>query len=82
MFVLASDLKQEFQELDIQLAATVRKVGEYDRSGNWQVEGYASASAALQDQCRMDAHVAHAHVRFARPVGRAGEPVPVTARSG
>jgi len=66
MFVLLSDLEKEFQELDIQLAATVHHVGEYDRSGDWAADGYASAAAALQHRCRMDAHVAHGHVRFAR----------------
>jgi hypothetical protein len=73
MFVLLSHLAKEFQELDIQFAATIRNVGEYDRSGDWAADGYASAAAALQDQCRMDAHVAHAHVRLARRLAKVPE---------
>jgi hypothetical protein len=66
MFVLMDEIKAEFRDLDVRLAATLRKLAEYDRSGDWRADGYANASAALQDQCRMDPGVAHGHVRLAR----------------
>ena len=66
MFGLMDEIKAEFRDHDVRMAATLKKVAEYDRSGDWHADGYQNASAALRDQCRMDPGVAHAHVRLAR----------------
>jgi hypothetical protein len=47
-------------------AVWLRALDEYDRSGDWIEEGFASAAAGVRVQCRMDQGAAHAAMRLAR----------------
>src|SRR5712691_11746682 len=48
----------------------VRAIGAFDRSGEWQADGYLSAAAALRDRCRMTNGTARAAVELSRKLGR------------
>ena len=41
-------------------------VGEYDRSGAWQADGFLSAAAAIQQRCNMNADAARRAVHLAK----------------
>ena len=59
-------LARDRRELDQLEAEWVFRVGEYDRSGEWQAHGFASAAAAIATRCRMARPDAAATVRLAR----------------
>ena len=64
-------------EIDAMEAEWLAKVGEYERSREWQADGYLSAAAALRKRCRMTYGIAAGHVRLARRL----EQLPATARA-
>ena len=59
-------LARDRRELDQLDAEWVFRVGEFDRSGEWQAQGFASAASAIASRCRMVPAVAAATVRLAR----------------
>ena len=69
-------LARDRRELDQLEAEWLAKVGEYERSREWQADGYLSAAAALRKRCRMTYGIAAGHVRLARRL----EQLPATAR--
>ena len=66
MFVSLADLAAERRALDAQEAAWLKKVGAYDRSGDWAADGFLNAASALRAVCRIDPGVARGHVELAR----------------
>jgi hypothetical protein len=54
------------KELDAGEAAWLREVAAYDRSHDWQADGYFSAASALRHACHLSVGVARAHVELAR----------------
>jgi Domain of unknown function (DUF222) len=59
-------LVRDRRELDQLEAEWLFRVGEYDRSHEWQTDGYLSAAAAIREKCRMTHGAASAAVRLAR----------------
>ncbi len=70
-------LARDRRELDQLEAEWVFRAGEYDRSAEWQAQGYASAAAAMSKRCRMVPAVAAATVKLARRL----EHLPETANA-
>jgi hypothetical protein len=66
MFVSTVSLGKRRREVDAAEAEWLGEIGEYDRSGDWAIDGYLNAAAALRDVCRMDAGVAQHYVHLAR----------------
>src|SRR6266576_1685633 len=66
MFVSLAELAAERRALDAQEAAWLKKVGAYDRSGDWSADGFLNAASALRAMCRIDQGVARGHVELAR----------------
>lgn len=66
MFVSLELIAKQRRELDAAEAAWVNDVGEYDRSGDWQIDNFANAAAGLRAACHMTSGVAHAHITLAR----------------
>lgn len=66
MFVSTASLGKGRREVDAAEARWLAELGEYDRSGDWAIDGYLNAAAALRDVCRMDAGVAQHYVHLAR----------------
>jgi uncharacterized protein DUF222/HNH endonuclease len=66
MFGLMDEIENGFRAHEAALAALLVKVAEYDRSGEWALDGFASAAAALRSRCRMNVGVARSHVQLAR----------------
>ena len=63
-------LARNRQELDRLEAEWVFRVGDYDRSKEWQGAGYQSAAAAIAKRCHMNAGTARAAVQLARTLER------------
>ena len=59
-------LARDRRELDQLEAEWLFRVGEYDRSREWQTDGFLSAAAAIRQKCRMTHGAASAAVRLAR----------------
>jgi hypothetical protein len=70
MFVSTVSLGKKRKEVDALEAEWLVEVGEYDRSGDWAIDGYLSAAAALRVVCRMDAGVAQHYVHLARKLAK------------
>jgi 5-methylcytosine-specific restriction endonuclease McrA len=70
-------LARDRRELDQLEAEWVFRAGEYDRSGEWQAHGFASAAAAIGRRCRMAPAAAAATVKLARRL----EHLPETANA-
>ncbi|MDP9334426.1 MAG: 13E12 repeat family protein, partial [Actinomycetota bacterium] len=66
MFVSLGELAGDHRELEARLAAWLKKVAAYDRSGDWSADGFLNAASALRAMCRIDQGVARAHVELAR----------------
>ena len=66
MFVSLAELAAARRALDAQEAEWLKKVAEYDRSGDWGSDGFLNAASALRATCRMDQGVARGHVESAR----------------
>src|SRR6266581_7395994 len=66
MFVSLAELAEDHRELEARLAAWLKKVAAYDRSGDWSADGFLNAASALRAVCRMDHGVARGHVELAR----------------
>src|SRR3978361_1384834 len=66
MFATLDSIEEAFREHDAHYAALLTQVREYDVSGDWSIDGYQNASAALRGRCRMDSGVAQSHVALAR----------------
>ena len=58
MFGLMDEIEVGFREHEAAMAALLVKVAEYDRSGEWSMDGFLSAAAALRARCRMNVGVA------------------------
>jgi hypothetical protein len=59
-------LARDRRELDQLEAEWLVRVGEYDRSREWQTDGYLTAAAAIRQKCRMTHGAARAVVQLAR----------------
>ena len=57
------------------MAAWLKKVAAYDRSGDWSADGYVTPASALRHTCQMDPGVARKHIELARKL----EELPVVA---
>ena len=66
MFVSLAELAADHRELEARLAAWLKNVAAYDRSGDWSADGFLNAASALRATCRIDQGVARAHVELAR----------------
>ncbi|MDP9335116.1 MAG: HNH endonuclease [Actinomycetota bacterium] len=66
MFASLEELAGDHRELEACLAAWLKKVAAYDRSGDWSADGFLNAASALRAMCRIDQGVARAHVELAR----------------
>ena len=69
------ELARERCELDAHEAAWIALVGEYDRSCQYQTDGFLTTVAALRNRCRMNFATASAAVRLAKRL----EQLPATA---
>ena len=69
------ELARERCELDAHEAAWIAMVGEYDRSRQFEVDGFLTTVAALRNRCRMNHRTASAAVRLAKQL----ENLPATA---
>ncbi len=59
-------LARDRRELDQLGAEWLVRVGEYDRSREWQTDGYLTCAAALREKCRLTHGAARAAVQLAR----------------
>jgi hypothetical protein len=59
-------LARDRRELDQLEAEWLVRVGEYDRSREWQTDGFLTAAAAIRQKCRMTHGAARAAVQLAR----------------
>ena len=59
-------LARDRRELDQLEAEWLFRVGEYDRSHEWQTDGYLTAAAAIREKCRLTHGAARAAVQLAR----------------
>jgi hypothetical protein len=75
MFVSLAEIAEEHRDLEARLAAWLKKVAAYDRSGDWSADGYATPASALRHTCQMDQGVARKHIELARKL----EELPVVA---
>ena len=75
MFVSLSEIAQEQRDLEARMAAWLKKVAAYDRSGDWAADGFLNTASALRTVCRIDQGVARGHVELARKL----EELPVVA---
>ena len=66
MFASLAALKEQRRALDAAEAAWLAEVAEYHQSGDWNLEHFLSAGAAIADACRMDPGVAQTYVTLAR----------------
>jgi len=66
VFATLELLAKQRRELDAQEAAWLREVAAFDRSGDWQVDGFQNAASAIRNACRMNRGVAHGYVQLAR----------------
>jgi hypothetical protein len=66
MFVSLVDLEKEYRELEALTAAWLTHLAEYDRSGDFALDGYANTAVAVRTVCRMTPGVAKGHVDLAR----------------
>ena len=62
MFDTLELLAKRRRELDAAEAAWVREVGEFDRSGDWQIDKHWSAASTLRHACHMSQGVARSYV--------------------
>jgi Domain of unknown function (DUF222)/HNH endonuclease len=72
---LLDELAARRQEIEKLEAQWLTKVAAYDRSGEWDLDGHASAAGALRTACRMT----HAAARQSVAVARKLEKLPDTA---
>jgi hypothetical protein len=49
------------KDLDAGEAAWLREVAAYDRSHDWQADGYQTAASALRHACHLSVGVARSH---------------------
>src|SRR5438046_440202 len=54
------------KELDAAEAAWLKEVAAYDRSYDWQAEGFMNPASALRHACHMSQGVARGHLELAR----------------
>jgi hypothetical protein len=73
MFVSTASLAKRRKEVDALEAQWLADVGEYDRSGDWSIDGFLSAASAIATTCRMDHGVARHYVELARTLSRLQE---------
>jgi hypothetical protein len=66
MFVSLVGLEKEYRELEALTAAWLTHLAEYDRSGDFALDGYANTAVAVRTVCRMTPGVAKGHVDLAR----------------
>jgi Domain of unknown function (DUF222) len=66
MFDMLDLLAKERRELDAQEAQWLNNLAAFDRSGDWQVDGFHNAAAAIRSACRMNGGVARGYVQLAR----------------
>ncbi len=69
MFVALAQIEKEHRELEAATAAWLARVAEYDRAGDYALDGYASTAVAVRTVCRMNPGVAKGHVDLARKLG-------------
>jgi hypothetical protein len=60
------EIEAEHRDLEARMAAWLGKLADYDRTGQYGTDGFASAAVALRAACRMNPGVAHRHVELAR----------------
>ncbi len=70
MFASTLSLGKQRREVDAAEAQWLVDVGEYDRSGDWAIDGFLSAAAAIAKNCRMDPGVARHYVHLARTLSK------------
>ncbi len=70
MFVSTASLGKQRKEVDALEAQWLADVAEYDRSGDWAIDGFLSAAAAIAETCHMDTGVARHYVELARTLTR------------
>src|SRR4051812_1223876 len=70
MFVSTLALAKQRREVDAIEAQWLANLAEFDRSGDWAIDGFLSAAAALASTCRMDPGVARHYVELARSLAR------------
>ena len=73
MFATALSIDKRRRDADIAEAEWLADLADYDSSGDWAVDGYLSAAAALRTICRMDPGVAQYYVHLARSLARLPE---------
>ena len=66
MFASLEVIAKLRKELDAAEAAWLQEVAAYDRSYDWQADGFASAASALRHACHMSQGVARGHLELAR----------------
>ena len=66
MFVSLEEIAEEQRDLEARMAAWLKKVAAYDRSGDWAADGFLNTASALRAVCRIDQGVARGHVELAR----------------
>jgi 5-methylcytosine-specific restriction endonuclease McrA len=66
MFWSLAEIAEEHRDLEARLAAWLKKVAAYDRSGDWAADGFLNAASALRAVCRIDQGVARGHAELAR----------------
>ena len=69
MFVSLEEIAEEQRDLEARMAAWLKKVAAYDRSGDWAADGFLNTASALRAVCRIDQGVARGHVELARKLG-------------
>lgn len=73
MFATAESIGKRRREADIAEAEWLLELSDYDRSGDWAIDGYLNAAAALRTLCRMDPGVAQYYVHLARKLAKLPE---------
>jgi Domain of unknown function (DUF222) len=66
MFVSLEEIAEEHRDLEARMAAWLKKVAAYDRSDDWNADGYVNPASALRHACQMDQGVARNHIDLAR----------------
>jgi len=66
VFATLELLAKKRQELDALEAEWLAEVREFDRSGDWRVDGFLNAASAIRTVCRMNHGVARGYVELAR----------------
>src|SRR5258706_10074235 len=66
MFASLEAIAKLRKELDAAEAAWLKEVAAYDRSYDWQAEGFMNPASALRHACHMSQGVARGHLELAR----------------